>query len=197
MQSTAKANQLVFDIESYAPYEDSHDGKALYVFARMPGGFEYRPWVVVTESAILRRVGAPPGLGAYSGRRLKRGDILGRYSGTVVNKEPFRTKDEAIAAMSDRVHKGANMLLVLRTARAKKGWDVIDGKDGPAPYFQYANDPRGSRLSPNIELSEYGILRVRAASIPGFDSDKSIEDNIGSELRWNYQPDYWNVHGSA
>ena len=60
--------------------------------------------------------------------------------------------------------------------------------------MQLCNDPRNSRLTPNTELSEYGWLRVTHARVPAFDLDKTLEENSGAELRWDYTDEYWDYH---
>ena len=57
-----------------------------------------------------------------------------------------------------------------------------------------ANDPRGTRLEPNTELSEYGWLSVTHGRVPAFSLAKTVEANVDAELRWSYQESYLDLH---
>ena len=58
-------------------------------------------------------------------------------------------------------------------------------------HLQFANDPRGTRLRPNCEMTDAGYLRVTQTRVPAFDLTKSIEANAAAELRWDYGDGYW------
>ena len=66
------------------------------------------------------------------------------------------------------------------------GFDLLNGETGGPPYIQYCNDPRGTRLKANTQLTDGGWLRITAARVPPFDLEKTMEENVASELRWEY-----------
>ena len=60
-----------------------------------------------------------------------------------------------------------------------------------------ANDPRGTRLQTNMDMSEFGWFRVTRGHIPAFSLSKTVEENANAELRWDYTGDggqYWDFH---
>ena len=56
------------------------------------------------------------------------------------------------------------------------------------------NDPRGTRLQPNVELTLGGWVKVTQRRVAAFDLAADLEGNIGSELRLSYGGDeYWDL----
>ena len=165
------------------------------VFCRYSGRPTYDPWVIAGPSAILQRVNAR-GNGLFAARPFKQGDIIGRYSGAVVNAAPYATREEAMASeeVQALVRRGVDTLMAVRADT--HGWNVLDATDGPIPYLHLVNDPRGSRLQPNVELSDWGYMRVTASRIPAFLFNQDLASNIHSELRFRYSDtdSFWDVH---
>ena len=158
------------------------------VFRRIRGGWE--PWVIVARSAIMARVGRE-GLGLYAARSFKQGQFLGRYSGEVVGR--FRNREEALASAGARrlLAHGNDKLLTVVPARG--GVELIDGESAGPPFFQRMNDPIGTRLSANVRVTSGGWVEVKQKRIPAFRMSKSVEQNIASELRFEYGSEYWDL----
>ena len=148
----------------------------------------WQPWVVAAESALLARLGVE-GLGLYAARPFKRGDRIGKYTGTQVGPV-FRTHEDAARSPEVRalVSRGNDKLLATTTAN---GVVVVDGAAGGLPLLQLANDPRGTKLGANVHVTPHGYMVVRAARIPPFDFRHSLADNLQAELRWSYGDGYW------
>jgi len=155
---------------------------------RRPRRFE--AWVVVAPSAMLSSIGVA-GRGLYAARSFRRGDYLGRYSGEVVTPRPYRSREHALHSPETmaRVSSGATSLMVVRSQGGGPGWVVVDGAEAGPPFLQRINDPRGTRLRPNVEVTEHGFVRVIASRIEAFDPEQPLSTK--SELRFEYGEEYW------
>ena len=168
-----------------------NNGTVTYVYRRAPGELYFEPWVVVGPSAILARVGAR-GLGLYAATAFRRDDYVGQYDGRVVGWYP--TRAAALSAPETRrlLMRGHDKLLTVRAQGP--GFHLIDGEQCTAPYIPRANDPRGTALHANAEVTDAGWLRITQARVPAFDLQKPLADNIYSELRVHYDEHYWDLH---
>jgi hypothetical protein len=163
-----------------------------YVYRR-EGSTGWEPWLVVAESAIMERLGRR-GNGLYAARAFANGSYLGRYSGELIGH--YGTRQEALEAPETRrlAQRGRDKLVVIRSAQGR-GFDLIDGDRAGPPHLEMANDPRGTRLGANVNLTDAGWMRVESSrGVPPFDLSRSLQDNIRSELRWEYGEDYWALH---
>lgn len=167
-----------------------HGDPVLYVYRRGPGQVYFEPWVVVAQSALLKRVGRS-GLGLYAARPFKRDDYIGRYGGTRIG--PFASRKTALLAPEVRalLRQGRDKLVVVRAQPS--GFEVIDGETGGAPYLHRCNDPRNTALLANAELTDGGYVRVTQSRVPAFDIDKPLAENARAELRLDYGEDYWEL----
>ena len=91
------------------------------------------------------------------------------------------------------LRRGHDKLITVRPSQGP-GFDLIDGQGAGPPHIEMANDPRGTRLEPNCELSEYGWFRVTHGRVPAFSLAKTVEANVDAELRWSYQESYLDLH---
>jgi hypothetical protein len=149
------------------------------------------PHLLVAESAILRRVNAPPGLGVYALQRFRKGEDIGYYGGKVISSASSRT--EAMAKAHELTLQGKEHLLAMRL-REHRGWHVVDGaQDSVLPWLRLVNDPRGTRLQPRCILSEYGLLRADRDIAP-LDWTRPLVDQVASELTLSYGEEYWKTH---
>lgn len=169
-------------------YPHSSSKRVTCVFRKGAPKHEWEPWVIVGESQILKSLGRT-GRGLYAARSFARDALVGRYEGTVVG-----TYDSRRAAMdSDEarrlVHRGHDMLFTRKLP--KGGVELLDGATAGPPHVPLVNDPRGTPLHPNAELTDGGYLRVVHARVPAFDLDKTLERNARSELRIDYGTRYW------
>ena len=162
----------------------------LLVYRREPRPARWVPWVVVAPSAIMRRNDLQ-GLGLYAARRFKDGECIGHYDGWVAG-----TFDSTVAALkSDTCTKlarsGKDKLITRRVAK-ERGVQLIDGDSGGPPYLQRMCDPRGTMLGVNAEINDFGKVSVcRSRGIPAFNFERTVEDNIDSEIRIDYGSPYW------
>ena len=168
-----------------------NNGTVTYVYRRAPGELYFEPWVVVGPSAILERVGVR-GLGLYAAKSFRRDDYVGQYDGRVVGWYP--TRAAALSAPETRrlLMRGHDKLLTVRAQGP--GFHLIDGEQCTAPYIPRANDPRGTALHANAEVTDAGWLRITQARVRAFDLNKTLDENIGSELRITYEEHYWDLH---
>ena len=163
------------------------------------------PYLLVAESALLRRAGAASGLGVYALKRFRGprevgandGDQIGFYGGAVVATAP--TLNEANERVQLMVRQGRQYLLTMRV-RGHAGWQVVDGEQLPVlPLLHRVNDPRGTPFVPRCTLSEFGLFRA-ARDIPPLDWTRPLSEQAASELSVEYGEDYWKTHdmlGSA
>ena len=89
------------------------------------------------RSRMSRKVRRPVERGLYTACRRRKGELLGKYTGTVVGEfadggAASRSRD---AAQVDA--DGADKLIVC-------GKQLINGSDALPPYFSIMNDPRGT-----------------------------------------------------
>lgn len=169
-------------------WESEVDHSPILYVSRKAGTRAWEPWVVVARSALLDQLGST-GLGLYAARKLKKGDVIGKYNGTVVGTYNSRSNALRSKRVRNLIESGRDMI-VTRSAHPR-GVEVVNGSTGSAPYLQYANDPRGTGYRANAFLSPGGYMTVAQSEIPAFDIDKSLTDNIRSEIRWSYGEDYW------
>ena len=145
---------------------------------------------MVCDSALLAGLGINQ-LGLYAARRFARGDLVGKYGGRVVGT--FPTRDAAMRAqlVQRLVRSGVDTLLAVRSASGA-GWDVLDATGAPPPSLQYANDPRGTVYSANVDVSEFGYMRATSSrGVPPFDLTQPLQANVQSELRFEYGDGFW------
>ena len=56
------------------------------------------------------------------------------------------------------------------------------------------NDPRGSGMRANVELTPGGWVKVIQRRVPVFDLQSGVDANIGAELRLAYgEEEYWGM----
>ena len=71
---------------------------------------------------------------------------------------------------------------------------LLDGEGYGPPYVHLCNDPRNTALEPNADLTDAGWLRITHARVPPFDLGRTLDQNIHSELRFDYGEHYWDLH---
>ena len=155
---------------------------------------DFVPWVVAAPSALLKRLGVG-GTGLYAARGFKREDLIGQYPhDTVVGHYP--TREAALGAPETQrlVEQGHDKLACVRVQGP--GFLLLDGANGGPPFVQLCNDPLGTHLQPNAQLTDAGYLRVTQTRVRPFDTSKSLEENIHSELRISYGTAYWKHFGA-
>jgi len=173
------------------------EAKIHYEHGRSPVTYVYRgakphatpnePWLVVAQSALLKRLGVT-GWGLYAARPFAEGGYIGKFGGTVVGNYPSRQAAMAAPEARRLLRRGHDKLV---TVRAAKGVDLLDAH-GP-PHLGMANDPRGTRLQPNAIVTDAGWMRT-TRRVPAFSLGKTVEQNGEAEIRWSYGEDYWDLH---
>ena len=166
------------------------DESIRFIYRRGPGTTHFEPWVVIAPSALMMRVGRL-GLGLYAGRSFKKGDHIGMYDGKEVGQ--YNSREEAITAPETRrlLMRGHDKIICVRAKG--KGYSLIDGEEGGAPHVHFCNDPRGTSLKANAEITDGGWLRVLQTRVPAFKLDSTLEENIKSEFRIDYGEEYWDL----
>ena len=147
--------------------------------------------LVVGPSAVLTAAGMQPSeLGLFAARPLSPGEVLGYYSGTVVEKG-HRSVASANKAVDHR-KLTSNKLLTFQLLDGEVV--VIDGETAHAPYLSLINSPyRASRggtrnREPTVENESllFVVSRKRKKAIPGFRLDVDLSENRDCELLWHY-----------
>ena len=187
--------------EAEVHYPHAASTKMTYVFRRGPPTHQWEAWLVVGESAILKSLGRS-GMGLYAARSFSRDAIVGRYEGTVVGTYPSRQAALDSNEARRLVRRAHDKLITRRLPQG--GVELVDGESSGAPHIPMVNDPRGTALTPNAEITEGGYLRIVHARVPAFDLERTLQENARSELRIEYGSLYWkmmdalgtNVHNS-
>ena len=97
-------------------------------------------------------------------------------------------------SMRERPQNGAPTEGELGGGDAAGGRTGFDGERGGPPHVELCNDPRGTLLQANAELTDAGWLRVVQSRVPVFDLERSLQENARAELRITYDDDYWALH---
>ena len=157
------------------------------------------PYLLIAESTLLRRAGAPRGLGVFALKRFRGpreagandGDEIGFYGGDVVASAP--TQLEAKERAQTLVRRGHQSLLTMRM-RGRSGWLVVDGNQHSVlPFLNRVNDPRNTPFAPRCTVSDFGIFRA-ARDIPPLDWTRPLSEQAASELSIDYGKEYWETH---
>ena len=163
------------------------------------------PYLLIAESALLQRAGAPRGLGVYALTRFRgpreaganNGDAIGHYGGLVLASAA--SQRQANEEAQTFVQQGRQYLLTMRV-RGSPGWHVVDGEQQPTlPPLYRVNDPRGTPFAPRCTVSEFGLFRA-ARDISPLDWTRPLSQQTASELSFDYGKPYWDTHtmlGSA
>ena len=93
----------------------------------------------------------------------------------------------------DLLMHGHDKLITVRSPHGP-GFHLLDGEGGGPPHVELCNDPRGTLLKANAELTDAGWLRVMQSRVPVFDLERSLQENARAELRITYDDDYWALH---
>ena len=169
------------------------------------GTLGWLPHLLIAESALLRRAGAPRGLGVYALKRFRgprepggnNGDEIGHYGGKVIASAP--TQKDANKLAQSFVQQGHQYLMALRV-QGHVGWHVVDGEERSVmPSLYRVNDPRGTPFATRCTVSEFGLFRA-ARDIPPLDWTRPLSEQAASELSFEYGAEYWDSHdllGSA
>lgn len=153
------------------------------------------PWVIVAPSAIMHKT-APymQGLGLYAAKpfwQRSEDRFIGRHSGRVVGT--YATMQDALQSKVAVKLVNSNRNSIVAVQAGSAGIKLVDGEDRPSPPYVFRiNDPRGTRLRPNVMCTPGGWIRL-ATSVPAFDIHASAAQNIRSELRYDYGEHYWGL----
>ena len=121
----------------------------------------------------------------------KRNDYVGQYPhDAVVGHYPTREAAREAPETRRLLMRGHDKLVTVRAPNGP-GFLLLDGEGGGPPHVERANDPRGTALAPNATLTDAGWLRITQARVPRFDLEKPLDENIYSELRYDYGDSYW------
>ena len=164
-----------------------------YVFCELPT-LGWVPWTVVAPSAILNRNGIRAN-GLYAARSFTNGRVVGHYPRTQTWQFDSRQDQNLIDFARQLVLSGSDKLITVRNYPS--GVLLVDGSGGGNAEVQMVNDPKGTRLHANATIGPTGIMKVVASSVPAFCLDKSLDENIRSELRIDYGEDFWQLIDAA
>ena len=157
---------------------------------------KWRRWVIVAESAVMRRAGWR-GLGLYAWTRMDPGVVIGRYDGAACGREVKATDKDALEQLA-AVYADRDCLL-WRQVGVREGavWlQMVDGAPAGPPFLQRANDGRG-QVSNNCVVRPSGDMCI---DLDGEGIDGLAMGRVGwggagaSEILWSYQADYWLHH---
>ena len=158
------------------------------------------PHLLVAESALLSRAGAPRGLGVYALKRFRgpreadanNGDVIGYYGGAVIASAP--SQREANQQAQTFVRQGRQYLLSMRIP-GHVGWHVVDGEQQSVlPLLHRANDSHGTPFVARCTVSDFGLFKA-ARDIPPLDWTRPLSEQAASELSFEYGSEYWETHG--
>ena len=121
--------------------------------------------------------------------------VVGAYGGAVVGTYASRQAALASRECARLVRRGHDKLITRRPPDGGRGVELVDcDQGGGPPLLHRINDPRGTRLQPNVALTAGGWIQVVQRRVPAFDLDKDHEGNAASELRFSYgDEEYWEL----
>lgn len=172
------------------PYAHHPSGCVHGIFRK---GDDSVPLFVATRSAAMARLSGvdKSALGLYAGKPYARGVTIGRYSGRVLGEFESLEAAEASPELARAAQTpGPNCLLVRTRSPYDGTFELIDGRDAPAPFFQLINDTRGTGLPLNVWYDHDGSARTLRA-VTAFDFDQPLAHNAASELLVDYGDTYW------
>ena len=116
---------------------------------------------------------------------------MGLYDGQVVGTHASRDAALASPACARLVRRGHDKLITRRRSHGA-GVELVDGETGGPPFLHRMNDPRGTAMRANVELTPGGWVKVTQRRVPAFDLQLGVDANIGAELRFSYgEEEYW------
>ena len=179
-----------------APGAPAGVGQLLKIERRV--GAQWKAVLLVAPSMLMQLADATEaGRGLWSLIPLRgprwpgdKGTVIGKYSGLIVARGG--TDAAAARAASPLAASGRTHL-----ACVKRGteWVVIDGAAADIlPFMHCANDPRNTGQTAACVLTEHGTLRARRG-VPALDLGRPFEEQVASELSFNYGARFWAMHG--
>lgn len=150
---------------------------------------------MVGPSAILRRLGLR-GNGLYALRGFRRGDCVGRYSGSVAWSGPVAYDSGNVNHVRAVRNAGSRYLLRAHLPSRPPGrrYVLIDGsRNQRQPQLANINDARGTGLRANVRFTDAGWCDVSAARVRPFrhHPTDAVAANAEAELRVDYGDGYW------
>jgi hypothetical protein len=151
------------------------------------------PWVIVAESALLRKGSAElrkggVEMGLYAWRDFEDGELIGRYTGT--ESKPFcrmSTRERERAHTQVTTEGGEDMIIEIEVNSTKSKF--VNGEKGMAPFLQRANDGGGkntARMSP-----QGGMWCTRKKKWDRVTPEGGWEQMEKREITWAYGKAYW------
>lgn len=200
-----KVDEAIYDIVridgSTLPVAGELDGEPVeLVYKKM--GSRWERWVVITRSALLRRLGLP-GRGVYAWRSMKgpseawlnsrKGTTIGYYQEGAhaidCDLDEFELDDRA----RFWIERGRDKLLIAKPD-GETHFYLFDGdspRGGQFPPWYSINDCRGTGRTQNVELLPNGQLRTRR-NIRGIDETSAmLAEWEWSELCFDYKAGFW------
>ena len=159
------------------------------------------PVYLATTSAALCSLGISE-LGLYTLRSLSENDMdamPGHYAGAIL--EAGVAADAAESVAREHAPRSKNLLWI-QNRYNNTTWDLVDGTNGPLPWFYLVNSVRSLKRPPNVVFDHLGGL-IPKADVPGLDATrlrnddfKTLESIAESELLTKYGASYWEVQRS-
>ena len=152
------------------------------------------PWVIVAESALLRKVGTglrkgKVEMGLYAWRDFEDDEIIGIYTGT--ESSPFASMNEGArerAKAQVTTEEGEDMIIEVEIDGKKSKF--VNGERGTAPFVQRANDGKGKNTARVTPVG--GVMRsmgkqkwVKVTPKGGWEQMEK------REITWSYGRAYW------
>jgi hypothetical protein len=155
-----------------------------------------KPVYLATQSAALHSLAEPLSeRGLYTLKDLTENEVLpGNYEGTVL--QTVASGDNPEDTQSD----SKNLLWI--EDEENGGWKLVDGTNGPLPWFYLVNSVFNLGIDHNVVFDQMGGLST-TVPVAGLRLDSLIKgeyttlDSIKkSELLTVYGEDYWKVHAA-
>ena len=154
----------------------------------------WKPWLIVAESALLNSMGFK-GQGLYAAKAFSKDSVMGRYEGKVVGV--FKSRAEALESDVTKRLVWMQQDKLITRQRKSGGVELVDGETQGPPFLAKVNDPRGTKLQPNVFISPFGYMKVSQTRVPAFDFGKDLIGNKQAELRYSYGSQYWRMMSGA
>ena len=164
-------------------------------------GGHWQSWVAVRDSAILGSIGINQ-KGVYAARPFRAGERIGRYTGRILGRNG---DTQELQERLYRQNRGDALITVFgstngivvdgrRPVQSENaqinlvGRVVFDTSEYPGMYAHLMNDPTGTNHQASVQVTAHGYVRA-LVDIPAFDFDRTLAQNVLSELNWNYDHD--------
>ena len=156
--------------------------------------------MVCAESLYLAWVCgvAAPEFGLYAATRLRRGELVCVYDGTLGEAWPSRSEDRCVTDAARMAARGSLHVVILDLPEG--GAAACDGAGGTPGGAQNINEGSPPTYPNNVVMEPNGYVWCVAEEVESLRpwlGDGHLESMLDAELLMDYGPHYWHVTGDT